>query len=113
MEWTDSSFEGFLNCIPEHKFNKFVSDCEKCFSCTSVEKKSNYSDGQTYFQSCDAAPTNALEAFASSVFDFHSRNVKEFDRKYVHLFKHYFHYSTQIFRINDQKIRSRVVDTSY
>ena len=81
FNWSEQYFESYLQSIPEERLALLIGDCEKCFSCTSVEAKSNYSEGQTYFQPCDAEPTNILEAFALSAFQHHSRNITGIDRR--------------------------------
>ena len=79
-EWNEK-FECFLECIPEAMLDSFATDCVKCFNCTTVAGDSNYSEGQTYFQPCDAKPSNILEAYALSIFHQHTQNLKGFDRK--------------------------------
>ena len=82
-EWNDK-FECFQDCIPKAMLLNFINDSIKCFNCTTVGGEtgdSNYSEGQTYFQPCDAKPSNALEAYALSIFHHHTQSLKGFDRK--------------------------------
>ena len=80
--YSNMDVQGFRDCIKKEDLSQFISDCIQAFNCTVVNSEdSNYSSGETYFQYCDAAPRLNLEAYAKSIFEFHTKHLT-FDRRY-------------------------------
>lgn len=78
LDYSFRSVHSALRIPDDKSYVQLVQDCETAFTARAIEN-AEYSTGTTFFLPATMEPRCLLERMAREVFDFHTRDVKEFD----------------------------------